>query len=42
MDCGEPVRLVIRDGAIESAEPGGIYGYIDIPVKDWRKNLPYS
>ena len=42
LDCGEPVRLDVRDGAIEKAAPAGIYGYIDVPVKDWRKNLPYS
>ncbi len=42
LDCGEPMRIQVKDGVIESEEPGGIYGYIDIPPKDWRKNLPYS
>lgn len=42
LDCGESLRVDVRDGAIESTEPGGIFGYIDIPAKDWRKNLPYS
>ncbi len=36
------MRLEVRDGAIESAEPGGICGYVDVPAKDWLKNLPYT
>ena len=42
LDCGEPIRIKIRDGIIERAEPEGIYGYIDIPPKEWRNNLPYA
>jgi len=39
---GGRVRLEVRDGAIERAEPEGIVGYTDIPRREWRKNLPYS
>ncbi|MCH8077047.1 MAG: hypothetical protein IIC64_14675 [SAR324 cluster bacterium] len=42
LDCGEPVRVVVRDGEILRAEPEEITGYIDIPFGKWRDNLPYS
>ena len=35
LDCGErmrvAVRVVLRDGKIESSEPEGMFGYSDIP-----------
>jgi hypothetical protein len=42
LDCGESIRVVVRDGIIESDEPPGICGYVDIPFRDWRKNFPYT
>jgi hypothetical protein len=42
LDCGEPLRVVIRDGVIQSQDPLGIYGYVDIPFRDWGQNWPYT
>jgi hypothetical protein len=39
LDCGEPLRIATRDGVVESAEPRGIVGYVDIPFRQWRPNL---
>ena len=36
------MRVRVRDGVIESAEPEGMYGYIDIPFKDWYENIAYT
>ena len=42
LDCGEPVRVVVRDGKILNTDPEEISGYIDIPFGQWRKYLSYS
>jgi hypothetical protein len=42
LDCGEPMQVVVRDGRIVSAAPGGLYAFVDIPFREWRPNLAYS
>ncbi|HUA54803.1 MAG TPA: organomercurial lyase [Candidatus Sulfotelmatobacter sp.] len=42
LDCGEPLRVAVRDGAIEGAEPRGIWFYVDVPFRAWRTDLPFS
>lgn len=42
LDCGEPIRVGIRDGVVQSQDPPGIYGYVDIPFREWRQNWPYT
>ncbi len=42
LDCGDPVRVQVRDGVIERREPQGIYLYVDIPIRDWSRNLPHA
>jgi len=41
LDCGEPLRVVVRDGVIESREPEGIVCYVDISFSQWSKNWPF-
>ena len=36
------MHLEMCDGRIERAEPGEICTYVDVPAKDWLKNLPYT
>jgi hypothetical protein len=36
------MRVVVRDGIIESENPTGIRGYVDIPLKDWAANWSFS
>ena len=42
LDCGEPMQIVMRDGAIERAEPAGICFYVSLPVRAWYNNLPFA
>lgn len=42
LDCGEPMRIVVRDGAIEVAEPEGVCFYVNLPVREWFNNLPFA
>jgi len=42
LDCGEPIRVVVRDGKIESHEPSAICGYVDIPLSKWAVNWPFT
>jgi len=36
------MRVVLRDGVIESQDPSGMCTYVDIPIRDWSKNLPHA
>jgi hypothetical protein len=40
LDCGEPIRIKIRDGIIESADPEGIIGHVSLPMMKWMEDLP--
>ena len=42
LDCGEPIRVRIRDGVIEETAPDGACLYFNIPYRKWRDNLPFS
>jgi Alkylmercury lyase len=39
LDCGEPLRLAMRDGELLRADPPQMVGYIDIPSREWGKNM---
>jgi hypothetical protein len=34
--------MTVRDGVIVSEEPRGLVGYIDVPFREWRANLPFA
>ncbi|MEJ2428610.1 MAG: hypothetical protein P8075_06785 [Deltaproteobacteria bacterium] len=40
LDCGDPLRVVVREGVIEDQDPSRICTYVDIPIRDWSRNLP--
>lgn len=42
LDSGKPLRIVVRDGVIEQAEPDGIVFYVDLPVRHWYNDLPFT
>ena len=42
LDCGDPIRVEMKDGAVQKTEPQGIVGYTSVPFKEWFNNLPYS
>jgi hypothetical protein len=42
LDCGEPLRVVVRDGVIEEHEPAGIVSYVELPLREWAKDWPFT
>lgn len=42
LDCGEPMRLVMRDGAVLRADPPEMVGYVSLPAREWGKNLAFA
>lgn len=42
LDCGDPLQLRVRDGVVESEQPRGVVGYVDVPTREWRANLAYT
>jgi len=42
LDCGEPIRVDVKDGTIEAEEPTGLIGHVSVPVGRWIFNIPYS
>ena len=42
LDCGEPIRVEVKDGKIEAVEPKGLIGYVSVPIGRWMFNIPYS
>jgi len=41
LNCGESMKIVVRDGIIENETPIGIHGYIDIPLRQWAKKVAF-
>ena len=42
LDCGDLVCVTVRKGVIEREEPRGIHFYVDVPLREWRANLPFA
>ena len=42
LDCGEPIRVDVKDGKIEHEEPKGLIGHVSVPFGQWIFNMPYS
>ena len=42
LDCGLPMRVDMKDGVIENAEPQGLVGYTSVPVREWATDWPYN
>jgi hypothetical protein len=42
LDCGEAIRVEIKDGTVITAEPEGIVGYVAVPFGKWFKDIPYA
>jgi len=42
LDCGEPVRVEVKDGRIETEDPEGLIGYVSVPFGRWMFSIPYS
>ena len=32
----------MRDGIIEKADPGGLIGYVAVPVSKWKADVAYA
>jgi hypothetical protein len=42
LDCGSPIRLEMKDGAVLKEEPKGIMGYVAVPFSKWMQGFPYA
>ncbi len=42
LDCGEPLRVIIRDGKVLSNESSGYMAYVSVPFWKWFKDLGYA
>jgi hypothetical protein len=42
LDCGAPVRIEMKDGAVLKEEPKGIMGYVAVPFSKWFQRFPYA
>jgi len=38
--CGEPLRVVLRDGVLERCEPEEMVCYVDLPFRSWARSWP--
>jgi hypothetical protein len=42
LDCGEPIRVEVKDGLIEKEEPPGLVAHTSVPFIRWSADVPYS
>ena len=42
LDCGDPIRLRMRDGELLEVDPEGVVGHTNNPFYRWRENLARS
>jgi len=40
LDCGEPLAVRMRDGALLEADPPTIVGHVNVPLRRWRDSWP--
>jgi Alkylmercury lyase len=40
LDCGAPLSVRMRDGAIVEASPETIVGHVNLPLRHWRDSWP--
>ncbi|MBT3310426.1 MAG: hypothetical protein HN737_08915 [Desulfobacterales bacterium] len=42
LDCGESIRVEVKDGKIIGEEPEGLIGYVSVPIGRWAMKWAYS
>jgi len=42
LDCGAPLRIEMKDGAVLREEPKGIVGFCAVPFSKWMQRLPFA
>jgi hypothetical protein len=42
LDCGLPMQIQMKDGAIENSDPEGVVAYTPVPFGEWFHDLPYA
>ena len=40
LDCGEPIAVRMRDGALLEADPPTVVGHVNLPLRQWRDHWP--
>lgn len=41
-DCGEPIRITMRDGDLLDSSPAAMVAHINVPVARWRGQYPLA
>jgi hypothetical protein len=41
-DCGGAISVAVKNGKIESENPNGLIGYVDLPFSRWMKDIPFT
>ncbi|MFQ5693855.1 MAG: organomercurial lyase, partial [Nitrospinota bacterium] len=41
-DCGEPIRLAMRDEELLEEEPRGLVVHLGVPIARWFEDLPFA
>jgi hypothetical protein len=42
LDCGLPIKVQVKDGAVQSADPRGIVAYTPVPFAEWFNDIAYA
>jgi hypothetical protein len=42
LDCGEPISVRMRDGALLEVEPATLVGHTNLPRWRWAENIAYA
>jgi hypothetical protein len=42
LDCGEPLCVEMKDGAVLNAEADAYMAYVSVPFWKWFENIPYA
>ncbi len=40
LDCGEAIRLRMRDGVLLDVDPPTVVGHVNLPLRHWRDSWP--
>ena len=40
LDCGEAIRLRMRDGVLLGVDPPSVVGHVNLPLRHWRDSWP--
>jgi hypothetical protein len=42
LDCGLPIQVQVKDGAIVSSDPESVVAYTPVPFGEWFNDIAYA